>query len=83
MAKFSVECHKIFEVVTTEFPYKLVSVTTYLKMRCGLHSGHVTAGVLQGLRSRFEIFGDIVNTASCMESTGIPKKSSFIRQRLI
>ena len=32
----------------------------------------ITSGVLQGLRSRFEIFGDTVNTASCMESIGIP-----------
>ena len=54
--------------------YTLGSETTDLKLRCGLHSRHVTAGVLQGLRSRFEIFGDTVNTASCMEITGIPTR---------
>ena len=66
MAKFPEECWKIFEVVTTELLYTLGSETTYLKLRCGLHSGPVTVGVLRGLRSSFEIFGDTVNTASRM-----------------
>ena len=64
MAKFSVECHKIFGVVTTELSYTFGSETTYLNLRCGLHYGPVTAGVLRGLRSRFEIFGDTANTTS-------------------
>ena len=74
MAKFSVEFQKIFEVITTELPYTLGSETTYLKLWCGLHSRPVTDGVLRGLRSRFEIFGDTVNTESRMESTGIPTR---------
>ena len=33
-----------------------------LTMRMGLHSGPVTAGVLRGRKSHFQLFGDTVNT---------------------
>ena len=74
MAKCSVECHKIFEVVRTELSYILGSEKTYVKLRCGLYYGPVTAGFLRGIRSRFEIFGDTVNSASRMEITGVPTR---------
>lgn len=41
-----------------------------LTMRFGLHTGPVTAGVLRGDKSRFQLFGDSVNTAARIENTG-------------
>ena len=35
-----------------------------LVMRFGIHSGQVTAGVLRGEKSRFQLFGDTVNTGT-------------------
>jgi class 3 adenylate cyclase len=42
-------------------------------MRVGMHSGGpVTAGVLRGDRGRYqEVFGDTVNTAARIESSGL------------
>ena len=81
MTNFSVECQKIYEVVTTEFSYTLGSETKSLKLQCGLQYGSVTSGVLWGLRSRFEIFGNTINTASRMESTGIPTRIHISQAR--
>lgn len=43
-------------------------------MRFGIHSGDTTAGILRGAKPRFELFGDTINTASRMESMGLPGK---------
>jgi hypothetical protein len=52
------------------------SITYY----CLLLSGPVTAGVLRGEKGRFQLFGDTMNTASRMESTGDRNKIQISRE---
>jgi class 3 adenylate cyclase len=70
MSKFAKDCMRQMAFLVQKLKDSLGEDTAQLCMRFGLHSGPVTAGVLRGEKSRFQLFGNTVNAAARMEHTG-------------
>jgi class 3 adenylate cyclase len=64
MARFAWDCMEQMTRVVRDLEVQLGPDCSELRMRFGLNSGPVTAGVLLGDRARFQLFGDTVNTGA-------------------
>jgi hypothetical protein len=62
MARFARDCMQRARALTKKLEVTLGPDTGDLTMRAGLHSGPVTAGVLRGERSRFQLFGGMLSS---------------------
>ncbi|CAB9518478.1 Receptor-type guanylate cyclase gcy [Seminavis robusta] len=74
LCRFAADIRDLMNSITNDLETELGPGTGNLKIRVGIHSGAVTAGILRTDKARFQLFGDTVNTAARMESNGSPNR---------
>gem|GEM_PF-2438258 len=67
IAKFAIDCFQWFDKY-------MEKEGLGLQMRIGIHTGETVAGVIGTKKIAYDVWGDVVNTASRMESHGSPGK---------
>ena len=65
-------CHFAMDMIIEIEKYNAENPEHPLNMRIGINTGPVVAGVVGTKRFLYDIWGDAVNVASRMESTGVP-----------
>lgn len=76
IVRFARHCMYQLSHVVQQLDSQLGPGTSELSMRFGIHSGPVTAGVLRGEKSRFQLFGDTGKALFVVTAYVVPNDTS-------